>query len=142
MHSLYSCIFREFLKICSLHRHIGICSLKYTRFWRRRFSRAESAGVKKEKIIIDPGIGFGKSLEDNYRIIQNISYFRAMGFPVLIGLSHKSLIGKLYDAPVDRLPGTIALNTAAVLAGAEMIRVHDVKAHRLACDVLEKTYDG
>lgn len=98
---------------------------------------AMEAGVAREKIIVDPGIGFGKTLEDNYMILQNIREFGKLGFPVLVGLSRKSLIGKLYDREEDRLPATIALNTAALLGGAEIIRVHDVREHRLALAGLE-----
>ena len=98
---------------------------------------AVQSGVKREKIIIDPGIGFGKSLEQNYVILNNIRLLRESGFPVLIGLSRKSLIGKLYKSDEDRLPATIALNAAAVLRGADIVRVHDVKAHRLALDSID-----
>lgn len=94
-------------------------------------------GVCRNKIIIDPGIGFGKSLEQNYIIINELDRFTQTGFPVLVGLSRKSLIGKLYKNDADRLPATIALNTAAVLNGADIIRVHDVKAHRLAMESID-----
>ncbi|HNW29184.1 MAG TPA: dihydropteroate synthase [Spirochaetota bacterium] len=99
--------------------------------------KAVARGVGREKIIVDPGIGFGKTLEDNYRIIKNLHEFKELGFPVLVGLSRKSLIGKLYRAEEDRLPATIALNAASVLNGADIIRVHDVKEHRLALEALE-----
>ncbi len=100
--------------------------------------KALQAGVEKEKIILDPGIGFGKTLEDNYMILKNISSFRELGSPLLIGLSNKSLIGRLYGDNSSRLPGTIALNTVSILNGADIIRVHDVKEHRLALDALMK----
>ncbi|MBP7736250.1 MAG: dihydropteroate synthase [Spirochaetes bacterium] len=99
--------------------------------------RALASGIGREKIIVDPGIGFGKTLEDNYRIIKNLHEFRKLGFPVLVGLSRKSLIGKLYGGDADRLPATIALNAASVLNGADIIRVHDVKEHRLALEAME-----
>jgi dihydropteroate synthase len=99
---------------------------------------AYAAGIGNEKIILDPGIGFGKSLGNNYTILQHIPSFKALGNPLLIGLSRKSLIGNLYNSDVDRLPGTIALNTVSVYLGADIIRVHDVKAHRLALDVLDQ----
>ena len=99
--------------------------------------KAVDAGIAREKIIVDPGIGFGKTLEDNYIILQNIREFGRLGFPVLVGLSRKSLIGKLYDREEDRLPATIALNAAALLGGADIIRVHDVREHRLALAGLE-----
>jgi dihydropteroate synthase len=94
-------------------------------------------GVGRNKIIIDPGIGFGKSLEQNYIIINKLARFTQTGFPLLVGLSRKSLIGKLYEKDEDRLPATIALNAAAVLNGADIIRVHDVKAHRLAMESID-----
>jgi dihydropteroate synthase len=94
-------------------------------------------GVSREMIIIDPGIGFGKSIGQNYIILNNIMRFRETGFPVLIGLSRKSLIGKLYTRDEDRLPATIALNAVAAHNGADIIRVHDVKAHRLAMDSID-----
>jgi len=100
-------------------------------------NNALESGVSKDKIILDPGIGFGKSLEQNYIILNNIARFREAGYPVLIGLSRKSLIGKLYKENEDRLPATIALNAVAVNNGADIIRVHDVKAHRLAMDSID-----
>ncbi|MBN2159665.1 MAG: dihydropteroate synthase [Spirochaetes bacterium] len=106
-------------------------------FLREAARKAEERGVDPKKIIVDPGIGFGKTLEDNYRIIRNLGEFRKLGYPVLVGLSRKSLIGKLYEREEDRLPATIALNTASVLNGADIIRVHDVREHRLALDSLE-----
>ena len=99
--------------------------------------KAVAAGVDRGKIIVDPGIGFGKTFEDNYRIIRNLREFKKIGLPVLVGLSHKSLIGKLYTEEEDRLPATIALNAASILNGADIIRVHDVKEHRLALAGLE-----
>jgi dihydropteroate synthase len=99
--------------------------------------KAVAAGVDLSKIIVDPGIGFGKTLEDNYRIIRNLREFKKLGLPVLVGLSRKSLIGKLYKGSEDRLPATIALNTVSILNGADIIRVHDVKEHRLALAGLE-----
>jgi len=107
-------------------------------FLEKSVSKAVSFGLDKAKIIIDPGVGFGKTLEDNYRIIRNLEIFKKLGVQLLIGLSRKSLIGNLYQQEIDRLPGTIALNTAAILNGADIIRVHDVKEHRLALDVLEQ----
>ena len=98
---------------------------------------AKKSNIADHKIIIDPGIGFGKSLEQNYSIIHNISFLKKMGYPVLIGLSRKSLIGKLYSTEEDRLPATIALNSIAVYNGADIIRVHDVKEHKLMIEPLK-----
>ena len=104
-------------------------------------SRALTAGVRPTRIILDPGIGFGKSLEQNYRIIQNIPRFRGTGYPVLVGLSRKSLIGGVLPEGEDRLPATIALDAVCAASGADIVRVHDVRAHVLALravDMLRK----
>ena len=95
-------------------------------FLEERADFAIRSGVARERIIIDPGIGFGKTLEHNYTILRNLERFARSGFPVLIGLSRKSLIGKLYTVESDRLPATIALNAIAAFGGADIIRVHDV----------------
>lgn len=107
-------------------------------FLSRAVEAALRKGIKKEKIILDPGIGFGKTLEDNYHIINNLHHFKELGCPLLIGLSRKSLIGRLYsDESADRLPATIALNAAAIMNGADIVRVHDVREHGLARESLE-----
>ncbi|HOS40456.1 MAG TPA: dihydropteroate synthase [Spirochaetota bacterium] len=98
---------------------------------------AQEHGVAREKIIVDPGIGFGKTLDDNYKLINNIAYFRRLGYPVLIGLSRKSLIGGLLKDGEDRLPGTIALNSMAAYFRADIVRVHDVREHRLALRMID-----
>jgi dihydropteroate synthase len=86
---------------------------------------AAAAGV--EKLIVDPGIGFGKRLQDNLRLLKNLGALRALGCPVLIGLSRKSFLGAVTGAPVEgRLPATIAAHTLALLAGADIVRAHDV----------------
>ena len=105
-------------------------------------NKAIENGIDRDKIIIDPGIGFGKSLEDNYKILLNIAYFKKMGFPILIGLSRKSLITKLNNQNVNSLYATIALNSISIINGADIIRVHDIEEHRLtlpAIEMLKKT---
>jgi len=92
---------------------------------------AVACGIKRERIIIDPGIGFGKRLEDNLRIIKHLPRLKALGYPLLIGISRKSFIGAVLDKPVEqRLIGTVTANTVAVLNGADIIRVHDVAEAR------------
>jgi len=98
---------------------------------------ALASGVKKDRIILDPGIGFGKTLEQNYRIIRNIPRFKGAGYPVLIGLSRKSLIGGVLPADADRLPATIALDAVSSLSGADIVRVHDVREHALALAAID-----
>ncbi|HRS52839.1 MAG TPA: dihydropteroate synthase [Candidatus Marinimicrobia bacterium] len=91
--------------------------------------KARTAGIEDSKIFIDPGIGFGKTAEDNYRIMRYLEEFRSLGFPILIGPSRKAFIGHVLNLPPEeRLEGTLAAVTAAVLNGADLVRVHDVKA--------------
>jgi dihydropteroate synthase len=89
--------------------------------------KANVAGIKQ--IIIDPGIGFGKTIEHNMRLLKHLSELKRLDSPIMIGVSRKSMIGKILDTEDvnDRHEGTIALNTVAVLNGAHIIRVHDVK---------------
>lgn len=90
---------------------------------------ALAAGVKKENIIIDPGIGFGKSWEQNIVIMQRLSEFKTLGFPILVGTSRKSFIGRVLELPVDdRLEGTSATVALSIAGAADIVRVHDVKA--------------
>ena len=91
--------------------------------------RAVGAGVPREKVIVDPGIGFGKNADQNWEVMRRFDELRELDQPILIGTSRKSFIGKLLDLPAeDRLEGTISTNVAAVLRGADIVRVHDVKA--------------
>lgn len=106
-------------------------------FLKERAEAAIESGVARNRIILDPGIGFGKTAADNYEILANLGIFRELGFPLCIGLSRKSLIGGLYNGEVDRLPATIALNAAAAQLGADIVRVHDVREHRLALAAVE-----
>ena len=90
--------------------------------------KAAALGVKKENMIVDPGIGFGKTLEHNLRILNRLFEFKEFGLPVLVGPSRKSFIGKLTGAEPDkRIFGTIASVAIAIKNGADIIRVHDVK---------------
>ena len=93
---------------------------------RKRFARAK--GILDQQIILDPGIGFGKRLQDNFQLLRELKKIVDMGFPVLIGPSKKSFIGLTLDLPVDqRLEGTAAAVTTGILKGARIVRVHDVK---------------
>ena len=92
------------------------------------------AGVKRERIVLDPGFGFGKSFEENYPLLKRFEEFRELRYPLLVGVSRKSFIGRALarngnDAPVsDREYGTVAMETALILKGAHIIRTHDVRA--------------
>ncbi len=98
-----------------------------------------NAGVKKENIIIDPGVGFGKTLEHNIEIVKRTQEFVSLGFPLLIGISRKSIISSIIDLPIiDREDANIALNSYAASNGANIIRVHDVEKHYKAFAVLDR----
>lgn len=100
---------------------------------------ATNAGVNPGKIMIDPGIGFGKDLQGNLEIIRSIEKLAVLSRPVLIGASRKAFIGRLTGAVADdRLAGSLAAATAAVLNGASAVRVHDVRETRQAVDVALK----
>lgn len=95
----------------------------------RLAENALKAGIKRERIILDPGLGFGKTVEQNLRLINELDKFAALGFPVLSGPSRKSFIGRTLDLSVeDRLEGTCAAIAISVMRGASILRVHDVKA--------------
>ena len=96
-------------------------------FLAESIERAVDAGIRHQNIIIDPGFGFGKSLEHNLLLLQSLPEFKSLGVPVLVGLSRKGMIGAILDKPVDqRLIGSVALATMASMLGADIIRVHDV----------------
>ncbi len=89
---------------------------------------ALAAGVKAEQIILDPGVGFGKTVEQNIQIIHELDQFKSMGFPILLGTSRKSFIGYTLDLPPDdRVEGTAVTVTIGIDRGADIVRVHDVK---------------
>ncbi len=94
---------------------------------RRCLELARAAGIPHERCIVDPGLGFGKRLEHNLRLVRRLGELRALGCPILIGPSRKSFIGQVLDAPVDqRLAGTAAVVALGIAAGADLVRVHDV----------------
>lgn len=101
--------------------------------------KAISAGISPENIIIDPGIGFGKTFEHNIELIKRIEEFKSLGYPVLMGISRKSVISKILNAPFnEREEANIALNSYSVSKGVNIIRVHDVFKHVKAIKVLDK----
>lgn len=107
-------------------------------FLSQAIDKALDAGIDREKIIIDPGIGFGKSLEHNLEILKRISEFKVLGRPILVGPSRKSFIGKILDAePQKRIFGTVSSCMLAAKNGARMFRVHDVKAVKQALKIFQ-----
>lgn len=98
---------------------------------------AAGAGVALEKVIIDPGIGFGKTTLHNLFLLKNLKQLQVLGRPILIGVSRKSFIGNVLDVPVEeRLTGSVAATSAALLGGARLVRCHDVKETRQAVDLV------
>jgi dihydropteroate synthase len=98
------------------------------RFLRHSVDAAMAAGVPQERILIDPGIGFGKTADQNWEVMRRLEELREVGQPILVGTSRKSFIGKLLELPVtDRIAGTAATVTASILRGADVVRVHDVR---------------
>jgi dihydropteroate synthase len=107
-------------------------------FLQERISTAVAYGIKRENIIIDPGIGFGKNLEHNLAIIKNLKFLEDLDRPILVGISRKSFIGKILNLPPqERVEGTIASAILSVLNGAHILRVHDVEAVKRAVTVAE-----
>ncbi|MEL6645707.1 MAG: dihydropteroate synthase [Pseudomonadota bacterium] len=103
-------------------------------FLEARIAVAEAAGIPRDRIVVDPGIGFGKTLEHNLALLRGLSLFHGLGCPILIGASRKRFIGTLSgaDAPADRMPGSVAVALAAVAQGVQIVRVHDISATRQA----------
>jgi len=107
-------------------------------FLRDRIERAEELGIDKNKIIVDPGIGFGKTAEHNLEILKNLKELKILGQPLLVGPSRKSFIGKILNAaPQERSAGTISACVLASRNGANFVRVHDVKAVKQALKLAE-----
>lgn len=115
-------------------------------FLTSRVNACIAAGIARERIVIDPGIGFGKTLEHNLALLAHLPALMQLELPLLVGVSRKSMIGALLNRPVEqRLSGSVALATASVLAGASIIRAHDVAetydAVRIAHALLTAGYD-
>lgn len=106
-------------------------------YLKQRIDFAIAGGINKERIIIDPGIGFGKTIEQNVLLIRKASIFHSLGCPILYGVSRKSFIGQIGGAPkaTDRFPGSIAVAIELIRQGVQFIRVHDVLETRQALDL-------
>ncbi len=101
-------------------------------------ARAKNSGVSSDKIVLDPGIGFGKTAAQNFELIRNLDRLAAAGFPLLVGTSRKSFIGSVIKKPASELVlGTCATVTASIIFGAHIVRVHDVAAVREVTDVTD-----
>lgn len=141
------------LPICVMHMHETPATMQLNptypegiipfliEWFQKRIDLLIASGVNEKNIFIDPGIGFGKTVADNVKIVHNLHKIKALGFPILIGLSRKSFLGKMIDKSYpDLLPVSLAVNTLAILAQIEMIRVHDVLEHRDIIDLMARFY--
>ncbi len=102
-----------------------------------RIEAAMAAGIARDRILVDPGIGFGKDLGHNLTLLRSLTAFHGFGLPLLIGVSRKRFIGTIggAEAPKDRMPGSIAVALWASRQGAQVIRVHDIKETRQALEL-------
>lgn len=104
---------------------------------------AEQAGISKDKIILDPGVGFGKTYEDNLESIYKLEELSELGYPLLLGTSRKSVIGQALDLPVtERVEGTIVTTVLAVMKYCSFVRVHDIKENRRTIQMAEALREG
>ena len=107
-------------------------------FLRERLQSAQSLGVEIDRAMIDPGIGFGKTAEDNMKILKHLGRFRALGRPILTGVSRKAFIGKVTGGePRERLAGTAAAVVVSIMNGSSIVRVHDVETMKKVVDMTD-----
>ena len=136
-------------KLCIMHMqgtpqtmqknpHYEDVMVEVSDFFEERIAKCEALGMRRENIILDVGIGFGKTLEHNLTLLKNMNHFTYFGCEVLIGASRKSMISKIIPTPTgERLPGTLAIHLKAVENGATIVRCHDVSEHKQALAVLD-----
>jgi dihydropteroate synthase len=104
-------------------------------FFHKALARASTSGIQDPQIILDPGIGFGKTPAQNYNILRHLSRLKAFGFPILVGASRKYFLSSCHPPdtpPSDRVFSTVGAHITAVALGANIVRVHDVKPHKAA----------
>ena len=112
--------------------------VEVSQFFEERIEKCEAFGLSREDIILDVGLGFGKTLEHNLTLIKNMAHFKVFGCELLIGASRKSMIDKIIPSPTEeRLPGTLGIHLKAVENGASIVRCHDVKEHVQALAVFD-----
>jgi dihydropteroate synthase len=118
--------------------HYGSLLGEIIDFFHERLNAAQSAGILPDRVIIDPGLGFGKSRSDNLKLLRHLAELKALGRPILTGPSRKSFVGQPGDqGPQDRLEATVAAVTAAIMNGSHLVRVHDVRAAKRAVAVAD-----
>ena len=113
------------------------------KFFHKSIDLAVKAGINLNNIILDPGIGFGKTPEQNMLVMRRIDELKVMGYPLLLGTSRKSMIGKILDVPPkERVEGTVATTVMGITQGVDIVRVHDVKENYQAARVTDAIYRG
>ena len=109
-------------------------------FLATEIERCLAAGIRRDNLVLDPGFGFGKTVQHNYELLANLGHFHHFDLPLLVGMSRKSMIGQLLNVgPTQRLSGSLACAVIAAMQGAQIIRVHDVKESVEAIRVVEAT---
>lgn len=112
-------------------------------FLKKSIDLALENGISKDRIIIDPGIGFGKTPEQNIQVMNRIDELKILGYPILLGTSRKSMIGKILDLPVnERIEGTLATTVIGIMKGVNIVRVHDIKENLRASKVADAIVRG
>lgn len=112
-------------------------------FLSKRVQLCLNSGIERSQLIVDPGFGFGKSLQHNFRLLKDLPRLQELDLPILVGVSRKSMIGGATGRPVDeRLAGSVAATTHALLGGANIVRTHDVAATVDAIRVNSALYDA
>lgn len=134
--------------VCIMHNQDGTdydkdIMIAIKEFLQNSIEKALKAGVKKEKIVLDPGIGFGKTFEQNIEVLHRLGELQDLGYPVLLGTSRKSVLGKIVDVPPkERVAPTVATTVLGIRDGVDIVRVHDVKENLQAAMVADKIYRG
>ena len=134
--------------VCIMHNQNGTdydkdIMIAIKEFLQNSIEKALKAGVKKEKIVLDPGIGFGKTFEQNIEVLHRLGELQDLGYPVLLGTSRKSVLGKIVDLPPkERVAPTVATTVLGIRDGVDIVRVHDVKENLQAAMVSDKIYRG
>ncbi|CDH21800.1 7,8-dihydropteroate synthase [Xenorhabdus bovienii str. kraussei Quebec] len=139
------------LPVCLMHMEGQPCTMQAEPYYEdvvweaktfltRQIDRCVAAGIAKNKLILDPGFGFGKNLSHNYQLLAHLEEFHHLGLPILAGMSRKSMIGQLLHVPPqERVTGSIACAVIAAMQGAQIIRVHDVKETVQTMQIVQAT---
>lgn len=134
--------------VCMMHNQEGTVYTEdmvdaMKKFFEKSIAMAQQAGIKDKNIVLDPGIGFGKTPEQNIHLMSRLWEFQEFGYPILLGTSRKSMIGKILEVePEERIEGTLATNVMGVYQGVDIIRVHDIKENLRGIKVADAILRG